>query len=384
LAIGSLAGGGSERQLLEALKHLDRGRYVPELYVVYPGGVLLEEVPSDVPVHVFADRYAIPRRFLPGTIHRARIRDFAGVLEARRIDVVYDRTYHMTLTTAGAVRRRPTPRVSTIVSDPEREFESNRERFRTAKRWLLQRAYRHADVVAAVSHGVRQRAIDYFGLPPERVETFYNVFDVDRLDALAKAPLSPELARREGRFRVVAVGNLTPPKAYDVLMEAMRRVVFERGRRQVELVIAGGGPGEPALRRQIAGAQLQHHVTLAGFQRNPLPLMRSADLFCLSSVYEGMPNALAEAMLCGVPVLSTDCDFGPRELLENGRYGRLVPPGNAEALAAAIEDAVLDLPAWQSDVSAAREHVVRTFSVAAGIDRLMDLLDKAVERFPAP
>jgi glycosyltransferase involved in cell wall biosynthesis len=269
------------------------------------------------------------------------------------------------------------------VSDPQREFESNRERFRTAKRWLLRRAYRQADVVAAVSDGVRQRAIEYFGLSPDRVETLYNFFDVDRLDALAKAPLPPEFIRREGRYRVVAVGNLTPPKAFDVLIESIRRVVYERGRSHVELIIAGGGRGESALRRQIAEAKLESHVVLAGFQRNPLPMIRSADLFCLSSIYEGMPNVVAEAMLCGVPVLSTDCDFGPREILDHGRYGRLIPPGDAEALAAALEDAMLHLPAWQAQAPAARAHVVHTFSVAAGMERLMSLLDTAVERFHA-
>ncbi|MBW3600178.1 MAG: glycosyltransferase, partial [Planctomycetes bacterium] len=204
LAIGKLSGGGSERQLLEALKHLDRSRYLPELYVVYPGGELWDEVPTDVPVHVFTERCGLPRRSFPGAFHRARVRDYAAVLEERSIDLTYDRTYHMTLTTAGATLRRPTPRVSVIVSDPRSDFETNRERFAPFKRLLLKRAYRQAEIVATVSEGVGRRAAEYYGIPPDRMRTLYNFFDAERIQSLADRPLPQEFARREGRFRIVA------------------------------------------------------------------------------------------------------------------------------------------------------------------------------------
>lgn len=381
LATGSMAAGGSERQLLGILKHLDRSRFLPELYVVYPGGELFDETPSDVPVHVFTDRYRIPRWSVPGTIHRARIRDFAQILELRRIDLVYDRTYHMTLTTAGAVRRRPTPRVSVIVGDPQRDFEANPERFRPIKRRLLQRAYREADIVATVSEGVRQRTIEYYGLPPGHVETAYNFFDIARIDRLAQAPLPAEFARRGGVFRILAVGRLHIHKGYDVLIDAMRMLVHERGCKAVELVIVGGGDCEAELRRRIRASSLEEHVALAGFQRNPLPFLRTADLYCLSSRSEGMPNALVEAMLCGVPALATDCVSGPREILQDGRWGRLVPPEHADQLCAAIEDAIHRPAAWRSRTLEARRFVERTFSVQAGMERLTRLFDDAIERF---
>jgi glycosyltransferase involved in cell wall biosynthesis len=380
LAIGSLAAGGSERQVLGILKHLDRARYQPELYVVYAGGELRDEVPPDVPVHVFTERCGPLRRGFPGAIHRARVRDYAAVLAERDIDLTYDRTFHMTLSAAGAVVRRPTPRISVIVSDPQSDFETSRERYAPVKRLLLKRAYRRADVVAAVSEGVRRRAIDYYGLPPEKVETLANFFDVERIERMAQCDPPPELARREGRFRIVAVGRLTEAKGYDVLLDALR-LVHDRGQGAVELILVGAGPLEDELRRRIQAASLADHVVLAGFQRNPLPLMRTADLFCLASIYEGMPNVLVEAMLCGVPILATDCESGPREILEGGRFGRLVPPRDPEPLADAICDAVVDYPAWSSRTPEARDHARREYSPETGINHLMHVFDRTIQRY---
>ncbi len=381
LAIGSMGGGGSERQLLSALEHLDRKRFAPELYVIYPGGELFEKVPADVPVHIFSQRCAITGWSAPGAVHRARARDMAHVLRERSIDVVYDRTFHMTLTTAGATQVRPTPRVSVIVSDPQHDLEANLRRFRPVKRWLLRRAYREADVVGTVSDCVRARAIDYYHLYADKVQTLYNFFDVHQLDTLARARAPDNLARREGRFRIVAVGRLHPDKGFDVLVEALRLVIYKCGQGRVELVILGSGVGEAALRRQIHAAGLEDHVQLAGYQANPLPIVREADLFCLPSRFEGMPNALVEALWCGVPVVASDCYCGPREILQDGRLGCLVPTGDAQQLAAAIDDAVLHPATWRSKSVEARDYIQSTFAVQAGIDRVMHVLDDAIERF---
>src|SRR6476661_6906357 len=150
-AIGEMSGGGSQRQMLGILRRLDRARFEPQLYIVTPGSELLGEVPADVPVHVCGQRHRRQRSIYPGQAHRARIRDLAELLRDQQIDVIYDRTYHMTLISAGAVQRRPTPRISTIVTDPARDFETNRERYGWMKRWQLKRAYRSADCVVAVS-----------------------------------------------------------------------------------------------------------------------------------------------------------------------------------------------------------------------------------------
>jgi len=369
-AIGEMSGGGSQRKMIGILQRLDRQRFEPQLYLVTPGGALLPEVPSDVPVHVFADRYRPPAIIYPGQAHRARVHDLARVLDERQIDVLYDRTYHMTLIAAGAAKRRPTARVSVIVTDPRRDFETNVERFRPIKRFLLRRAYQSADRVVGVSEGVRQAALDHYRLPAAKTLTIYNGFDIERIDRLMAEPLPPGERRAADRFEIVAAGRLHPQKGYRYLLEAVN-VVVQAGRQHLHLRILGVGSQEPELRAYIAQHSLGAHVTLSGYRENPLPYFRQADLFVLASLYEGMPNALVEAMLCRVPVIATDCPSGPREVLD-GRLGVLVPPADVEALSEAIEDAIA-FERCEDDISTARAHIEQTFSAAVGIQKLEEL-----------
>jgi glycosyltransferase involved in cell wall biosynthesis len=381
LAIGEMSGGGSQRQMIGILQRLDRARFQPELYVVSSGGELLAEVPADVPIHVFGKRYRSPRWIYPGQAHRARVRDLATLLSERRIDVVYDRTYHMTLITAGAVRKRSTPRASVIVTDPQRDFETNAERFRFVKRLLLRQAYQSADRVVAVSEGVRQAAIRRYALRPENTITLYNAFDIERSDRLMAEPLSDSEAKpNDGRFEIVAAGRLHPQKGFAYLLEAIHQLVNDRGQRQIHLRILGTGSLERELRQFITSRGLELYVTLAGFRQNPLPYFKQADLFCLPSLYEGMPNALVEAMLCSVPVVAADCPSGPAEVLGNGRLGHLVPPADPHALTEAIADAIVNNEQWRKLVPAARAHIEQTFGPQVAMERLESLLESLVRR----
>jgi glycosyltransferase involved in cell wall biosynthesis len=374
-AIGEMSGGGSQRQMLGILRRIDRERFQPQLYVISEQGELLTDVPADVPVHTFTKRRSQHVWLYPGQAHRARVADLSDVLAEQQIDVLYDRTYHMTLIAAGATRRRRTPRVSVVVTDPKRDFETNRERFRFAKRLLLKRAYQTADRVVAVSEGVRKATVDYYGLPSGKSLTLHNIFDIERIDALMAQSLPATETRREGEwFEVVASGRLHPQKGFIDLLDAVAELVHHRVRRQIQLRILGTGPLESSLRDSIARLDLAGHVTLAGYVANPLPYYKQADLFCLSSLYEGMPNALVEAMLCQVPVLATDCPSGPGEILAGGRYGRLVPVADSRALADAIDDAMMNPQKWRKKTQPAREYIERTFSAEAGIRRVEDLL----------
>jgi glycosyltransferase involved in cell wall biosynthesis len=380
-AIDEMSGGGSQRQMIGILRKLDRTRFEPQLYLVSPVGELLEEVPADVPVHVFGKRHRLPRWTYPGQGFLARIRDLADVLREQQIDLIYDRTYHMTLVASPATKRRPTPRIPVIVTDPKLDFETNVEWLRSLKRFLLKRAYQTADRVVAVSEGVRKAAVERYGLAPDKTLTLYNFFDIERIDCLMAEPLPPEETRPNGEWvEIVAAGRLHPQKGFLFLLEAVRDLVQNRGQRQIRLRILGTGPQQRELSDYVAEHGLAPHVSLAGFQANPLPYFRQADLFCLSSLYEGMPNALVEAVLCGVPVLATDCPSGPAEILDGGRLGRLVPPADARALADAIEDAIIHRDGWQSLVGPARSHIEHEFSAAAGIQRLEELFSSLVRR----
>jgi glycosyltransferase involved in cell wall biosynthesis len=139
---------------------------------------------------------------------------------------------------------------------------------------------------------------------------------------------------------ILAAGRLTAQKDYPTLMRAFASL---RKNRPAHLVILGEGEEHPRLQALAMELGIRADVDLPGFLDHPFPLMAHCQVLVLSSAWEGFGNVLVEALACGTQVVSTDCPSGPAEILEDGKYGRLVPVGDAVALAKAIE-ATLDRP----------------------------------------
>ena len=156
------------------------------------------------------------------------------------------------------------------------------------------------------------------------------------------------------------------------LLQAVDLLVNQQ-HRDLHLVILGTGESESALQEFINAHQLQSHVTLQGFVQQPADWYRKADLFVLSSLYEGMPNALIEAVACGTPVISTDCPSGPAEILDQGRCGPLVPPADSQALATAIADSLDHPDKGQFLAGIAQKRVRELFDPDHQISLLEDL-----------
>lgn len=373
--IGSMAGGGAERQTLHYLRHLDRNRYQPALYLHERQGEFLSRIPEDVPVTAFGERQGLPRLPLPGRIFALQGRDLAQVLADHRVDALCSVTFLATLVADRATRRRATPWLAIEMADPRLDFAHQVKRFRRLKRWLLTRAYRRADTAVAVSEGCREGMQRSYRLSKERIAVIRNCVDLSEIDRLAR---QPDPYPSGHGFRLVTVGRLDPQKGQIYLLEAIDQLVHRSGRTAVRLEILGQGPLEEELKSFVHRRHLEDHVRFVGFLENPFALIARCQLFCLPSVYEGLPLALLEGMACRVPVLATDCPSGPREVLDGGRFGRLVPAGNADELATAIGDAMDHYSDWAAPVAAARQRVEREFSVASELGRLQRLIDKAV------
>lgn len=372
--LGSLGAGGAERQVLRILKHLDRARFAPLLYVVNREGELLDQVPADVPVFAYWDNRRYPRLNFPGRILLSQARDLGRVIDREKIDLVYDRASQMTLTASLAMKGKAIPRMSVAVGEPSRDFELLHARFSFAKRYLLRHAYRSANQVVGVSEGVRLGLIQFFKLPPSQVVTCPNLFDIEQIDVASNEPFNKYDAER---FEIVSVGRLSPEKGHIHLLQAMDRLVNSEDISQVRLWLVGNGSSDQRLRDFVDEHALKDHVRFAGYQANPLPFVKHAQLFCLPSLYEGMPNALIEAMVCGVPVVSTDCPSGPREILgDDDSLGRLVPGADADALAASIREIIADYPTFLAKTTAARQHVSDNYSLTRGLKRLESLFDE--------
>ena len=245
----------------------------------------------------------------------------------------------------------------------------------TSPRWrwryvqpLVERVYPLADEITSVSDGVSDDLSAFARLPRHRVLTIYNPVVRPELYEMARQKPDHPWLEPGSPPVVLAVGRLTEQKQFPVLLDAFDRV--RRGR-DVRLLILGEGKERPALQARVEALDLGEHVEMPGFVDNPYAYMTHASLFVLSSAWEGLPGALIEALACGCPVVSTDCPDGPREILESGRYGPLVPVGNREALAQAMERVLGDPPD-----RAMLKRRGTDFAATTAIDRYLEVLTR--------
>lgn len=386
-SIGAMHGGGSERQMLLLLRHLDRSLFQPFLYLVYKSGPLLDQVPSDVPVTSFDTRVTSSRIYLPGLMHSRRVGDYARFLQEVDADVSYDRTFLMTLISAAGARKAGVPNVSAIVTDPETGFAPVAGRFQWFKRRMLHRLYNRSAQVLAVSDGAREAAIRFYGIQRDRIATHLNGVDMDWVYQRAQQSIDDawwtrgkqsELTSRV--FRIATAGRLNEQKGFHLLIDAISAVRVRHPEIEFRLAILGDGSRRENLERQIAGLNLRETVRLIGFQENAIAWYRSADVFVLPSLIEGMPNVLLEAMACGTPVISSDCHSGPREILQGGRFGQLIPVGSADALRDAIETMLLRSSAAKEMASAAQTYIAENWSAQSAAKRLEQVLMRCAKQ----
>ena len=202
-------------------------------------------------------------------------------------------------------------------------------------RVLMRGAYPLADTIVAVSDGVREETASLGRRVAPKVVTIHNPV-VDRLLAakIAGTEAHPWLDGPDTPV-VAALSRLVPVKNYAMLLDAFAMADGLGG--TAKLVIIGDGPERAALEAQARSLGIAERVDLVGARDNPMPLLKKADLFVHTSDREGFGLVIVEALAAGVPVIATDCESGPADILADGRYGDLVPVGDREALAAAID-----------------------------------------------
>ncbi len=196
-----------------------------------------------------------------------------------------------------------------------------------------------ADGIIAPSKGVADDVTAITGLGPPCLHVIVNPVFRPELVAMSQAPCPHPWLEAGQPPVILGAGKLKPQKDFATLLDAFAEV---RGRRPARLIIIGSGKGADALRTQARLLGVADDLDLPGHVDNPFAYYRRAAVFVLSSRWEGLPNVLVEALACGCPVVSTDCPSGPDEVLEGGRYGKLVPVGDVSAMAAAIEAALRD------------------------------------------
>ena len=197
---------------------------------------------------------------------------------------------------------------------------------------LMRSLIHYADAIVGVSSGVARDFELGVGLSAGSIRVIHNAIDENAFGRAEKGPDNSEF--NDKAFPILlAVGRLTAQKDYPTLFRAFKNVLEAV---RCRLVILGDGDLMDELKGLCSVMKLQDHVCFVGHVEDPKPFFSFSDVFVSSSSWEGMPVAHLEALASGLPVICTDCPSGPAELLENGRYGTLVPVGDADALAKAI------------------------------------------------
>jgi N-acetylgalactosamine-N,N'-diacetylbacillosaminyl-diphospho-undecaprenol 4-alpha-N-acetylgalactosaminyltransferase len=222
----------------------------------------------------------------------------------------------------------------------ERTTSQNRYKSKGLKNYIMRSLigwlYPKATRVIAISNGVKDSLLS-FGVCPSRIRVMHNPQPLRTFRELASQSTPVQLQRDVPNL--VTVGRLVDLKDHVTLINAFHKV---RDNMDVRLYIIGDGPTRKKLESLAQKLGLGDDVSFLGWQANPFALLKQADIFVLSSRFEGFPNVIVEAMACGLPVISTDCPSGPNEILRGGKAGVLVPVGDVDALARAISRLLTD------------------------------------------
>jgi glycosyltransferase involved in cell wall biosynthesis len=359
VAVFFAATGGGVQKGQVALANALAGRGIGVTCVVPEAkGPFLEHLCSDVRVVDLGSRNAVPL-----------VRRFARYLRQHRPAAVLASQQHTIL---AAVWARHLAGVETLLIITQHNTlselcgQSRRPTMRYLMPLMARVFFRRADLVCAVSHGVAEDLAAMTAMPLSDIRVIYAPSVAPELaERAALASGHPWLDAKDQPV-VLGAGNLIRIKDFATLIRAFARL---RRTQPARLVILGEGLERGNLEQLAHQLGVAADVDLPGFTANPYAFMARADVFALPSRVEGLSIVLIEALACGCPVVSTDCPSGPAEVLERGRYGRLVPVGDDAALAAAIEATLRD----PTDPTALRRRAA-SFSVERSTDDYLQLL----------
>ena len=326
----ALDGGGAERVMLNLAKGFIELGLEVDLVLVKAEGAYLSQIPPQVKLVDFQQSRLLAS--ISSLINYLKEEQPQALLTAMDTNVI-----------AAWLRRWGKISTTTIVTvhnqlSLESRYEDSIKRKLTAKfaRWF----YGWADNIVAVSEGVAKDLIE-IGLPKEKIKVIYNPIVDTQLKNKIQDSFEHTWLKTGQPPVILAVGRLTKQKDFPTLLRAFAIV---RRQLPVRLIILGEGEERPSLESLIRKLNIESDVKLMGFVENPYMYMSKVSMLVLSSVWEGFGNVLVEAMAAGTPVLSTNCPSGPAEILERGKYGKLVPIGDEECLAEGIIETLKQKP----------------------------------------
>lgn len=324
----SLQGGGAEKVTLNIIKgFLEQGHQV-DLVLAQTTGPFLKDVPPNCRiVDLKAKRLAVSfPTLISYLIKEQPIALISGLNYANIIAIL-----------SVKAARVSTKAIVVVHSTLSRSIQNARGIRQKLIPFLMQLSYPKTNIVVAVSQGVADDLKNVLSLSEDKVKVIYNPVVDNELLQKADHFVQHEWFQKGSPPVIIAVGRLIKAKDYPTLLWAFGEVKREMDCR---LIILGEGEERKPLEHLAEQLGVSKYLWMPGFVNNPYKYMKRAKVFVLSSRWEGLPTVLVEALACGITVISTDCPSGPREILKNGKYGRLVPVGDFSKLAQEIKEAL--------------------------------------------
>jgi glycosyltransferase involved in cell wall biosynthesis len=317
--VPSMEGGGSERVISILVKHLSREKFDIILVLLKKKGEYLDSLPSDIPIidlNVNAARFAI-----------FKIRNIIRKLNP---DIVFSTLGHLNILISILIpflapKIKFIARESSIVS-----LRKNQKYLTALFDFLYKTFYNNFDWIICQSDYMMNDLYNHYKIEKEKMIVINNPVDIENINTLSKE--SANLLFEKEKINLLAVGRLENVKGYDLLLQTLSEL-----NSNYHLTIIGEGSEENVLKTLARTLNVENQINFLGFQKNPYKYMRQADLCILSSRYEGLPNVVLEANVCGTPVVAFECPGGTAEIIENGINGFLVECGNIKELKSKIK-----------------------------------------------
>ena len=355
--------GGVQRVMIALANGLGHRGFSVRVVTLNVNGPLRNSLDEKIPIHDLA---------VANVRYRNSLLPLIKFFKQDDSDIFISSLFNEPAMFAHALARNKSKIIATIHGSARNEIKVEKRKLVRLIAGIFSRLLlNRADAVVAVSNGVRDEILLDRSIDPNKVHVIYNPVINEDSFAMIKEPTGHPWLGDRAYPLIMSVGRLSASKGTDVLIKAFHILKKEVNAR---LMIIGDGEEMINLKTLTEKLGLENYVAFPGFQKNPFAFMAKADLVALASRTEGLPTILIEAMFCGASIVSTDCPSGPREILEDGRYGGLVKVDDIQGLADAMKHAL----AYPMDKEMLRRRSLDFFEDAA-LDKYAALLKKIAE-----